>query len=659
MKKTILIPLFFIGAFNSKSQEFNMLQPPGTYLMSNVNVALSCPASGTFYDSGGNAGQYAISENYTKTFSVPAGNCIQFNFSAFSTESCCDRLYIFDGPTGGSPLIGIYNGVTSPGIVSSSGTSLTFSFTSDGSINDIGWVADIICLPPCSGVPIGGAALANPSSGCAAFNTTLSVGGGSSGCGLTYQWQSAPALAGPYANIGGATTANYSLNVAVTTYFRRIIFCGASSGTSAAVSCSVGMPSIPCSLGTYAAASVAYSWDNFVGTTTPTGDDDLYNGFGLFGFPFCYVGQSYSGGYIAANSSFVFDGIACFPNLYPMPGGIYAAPGQFTGWSISAAAPTNADYTPRNAILGPWQDLYPPFAGTIRYATLGVSPNRRFVASWENVAMYSCTGTLFSGQIKLFETSNNIEIHIQSKNLCPTWNSGQAIMGLHNYNGSVYIPPVNAVAHNAPTNWTMSNTAYRFTSTCPSNSICGVVLPVNFKSFSGQNMDGLNKLWWETSEEANTREFIVERSLDGANFKQIAQDGSLGKPTKHAYVDNTFERGYINYYKITAIDLNGNKSSTGIYSVFNTDDKILINSVFPNPASDKLSAKIFGRGRDLNCSFVIYDQFGRAVISKNEVVSMGNNQVDIDLESLEKGVYIIEIKADENTVISKQKFSKN
>ena len=371
----------------------------------------------------------------------------------------------------------------------------------------------------------------------------------------------------------------------------------------------------PCSLSSYAAASVAYSWDAFAGVPCPTGDDDIYNGFGDFGFTFCFAGQQFSGAYLSSNGAVIFAGITCFPNINPMPGASYAAPGVWTGWSISTPAPTNADYTPRNAILA-------------------------------------------SSEIKLFETSNNIEIHVRDKNLCVGWNSGRAIMGLHNYDGTIYIPPVNMVNHNSPTQWTMANTAYRFTTSCPSQSICGVVLPIGFKSFTGQQIDGLNKLWWETSDETEVKEFIVERCLDGLNFNPIALIESTNKPSMHTYSDNTFERGYVNYYRITAVNKDASKISTSIYAVFNTDDKILITSVYPNPASDRLTVSMNGRGANADCEFIIYDQYGRIVNKTATSIGMGPGQVDLDIISLEKGIYILEIKANGNSVISKQKFSK-
>jgi hypothetical protein len=127
---------------------FNVIKAQ-TYLMSNVSV-ITC--SGNFYDTGGAGGNYANNQNFTKTF-TPAvvGNMLQFVFTAFNTESGYDFLYIYNGPTIASPLIGTYSGATSPGtIIASNATGqLTFRWTSDGSVVRPGWAATISCVAPC------------------------------------------------------------------------------------------------------------------------------------------------------------------------------------------------------------------------------------------------------------------------------------------------------------------------------------------------------------------------------------------------------------------------------------------------------------------------------------------------------------------------------
>ena len=110
--------------------------------------------SGTFFDTGGAGGTYGASEDYTVSYcSGVAGQCISMAFTAFDTESCCDRLTVYDGPTTGSPQIGIYNGTSLNGQTLQSSTGcLTFVWHSNGSVQNAGWAANISCgaCPTCS-----------------------------------------------------------------------------------------------------------------------------------------------------------------------------------------------------------------------------------------------------------------------------------------------------------------------------------------------------------------------------------------------------------------------------------------------------------------------------------------------------------------------------
>ena len=121
------------------------------FIMANDIVETS---EGVFYDSGGDQGNYSNNEDFTMTF-FPAqrGGRLRFDFTMFDVEynsSCSyDWLKIFDGPDTSSPLLGTYCGTDSPGIVLSSDDSgaLTFTFHSDGNVNEPGWQALISYEP--------------------------------------------------------------------------------------------------------------------------------------------------------------------------------------------------------------------------------------------------------------------------------------------------------------------------------------------------------------------------------------------------------------------------------------------------------------------------------------------------------------------------------
>ncbi len=120
---------------------------------------VACPpppppvCSGTFFDSGGSGGDYGNSENTTTTFCANPGECMELSFTSFALENGFDNLYIYDGPSAASPLIGQYTGTASPGVVTSSSGCMTIVFTSDGSVTAAGWAANIACVTTCAPPP--------------------------------------------------------------------------------------------------------------------------------------------------------------------------------------------------------------------------------------------------------------------------------------------------------------------------------------------------------------------------------------------------------------------------------------------------------------------------------------------------------------------------
>lgn len=102
---------------------------------------------GTFYDQGGANLNYENNENQTMTIAPVYSGAISITFTTFDLM-IFDSLAIYDGPSTSSTLLGIFSGNALPGTFTSSSPNgeLTFVFTSDGTNNDNGWVADIAYL---------------------------------------------------------------------------------------------------------------------------------------------------------------------------------------------------------------------------------------------------------------------------------------------------------------------------------------------------------------------------------------------------------------------------------------------------------------------------------------------------------------------------------
>ena len=99
-------------------------------------------ASGNLYDTGGAASDYPDDERQLWLIQPPSAQSITLNFTAFDLENNWDYLYIYDGDTLSSPLIGTYTGTNSPGTIFSSGGSLLLEFRSDCSTTAPGWIAN-------------------------------------------------------------------------------------------------------------------------------------------------------------------------------------------------------------------------------------------------------------------------------------------------------------------------------------------------------------------------------------------------------------------------------------------------------------------------------------------------------------------------------------
>jgi N-acetyl-anhydromuramyl-L-alanine amidase AmpD len=97
--------------------------------------------NGTFYDSGGQNGDYGNDERKLYLLNPTNANSLSVTFTAFNLENNWDYLYIYDGSTTSSPLIGRYTGTSGPGTITASSGKLLLDFRSDCATSASGWTA--------------------------------------------------------------------------------------------------------------------------------------------------------------------------------------------------------------------------------------------------------------------------------------------------------------------------------------------------------------------------------------------------------------------------------------------------------------------------------------------------------------------------------------
>lgn len=188
-----------------------------------------------------------------------------------------------------------------------------------------------------------------------------------------------------------------------------------------------------------------------------TGDDSWSPVFNL-PFMFSYYGTDYNSVLIGTNGVLTFDFVGQVPLGY-------------CNWPFTATIP-NAQFPIKNAIFGVYQDtniatppVTNPLIQNVNYYVLdtgaNAAPNRVFVANFNELPQFQCDNSvgLQTSQVVLHESTNIIEIFVNKRTSCVTWNSGSGLIGLINGSGTeAVVPP----GRNTGT-WSTTNEAWRFT----------------------------------------------------------------------------------------------------------------------------------------------------------------------------------------------------
>tara|TARA_R110002124_G_scaffold165547_3_gene332916 strand:+ start:750 stop:2441 length:1692 start_codon:yes stop_codon:yes gene_type:complete len=171
-------------------------------------------------------------------------------------------------------------------------------------------------------------------------------------------------------------------------------------------------------------------------------------------------------------------------------------------------------------------------------------------------------------------------------------------------------------------------------------------LPVRLEYFTIKNQNKNVLLEWSTAFETNFSHFEIEKSTNGRLFNTIGWAENSNSQTKYSHTDVITDNTK-NYYRLKMVDLDGTFAYSRILESPHNEIKTEV-VLFPNPNTGYLNIT----GSKIGETVSIYDEKGILQLTEEAHFKVIEK---INLENLEKGVYIFQITNQKGAIFS-QKF---
>ena len=184
---------------------------------------------------------------------------------------------------------------------------------------------------------------------------------------------------------------------------------------------------------------------------------------------------------------------------------------------------------------------------------------------------------------------------------------------------------------------------------------CSPALSVELVEFTGSAETDGNLLQWITASEQNSKNFVLEHSIDGNHFSVVnVQDaaGSTNTRSEYSHMHLNAPSG-ISYYKLSELSLDGTQKTYGVIAIEREQTTGFgITDMYPNPTLAQLNIDIESMENGA-VTYEIYDAAGRMIITNTIDAVEGSNPLSIDVSSLQNGSYFVHLKQNNSFVTTR------
>ncbi|MGC4039928.1 MAG: T9SS type A sorting domain-containing protein [Flavobacterium sp.] len=189
-----------------------------------------------------------------------------------------------------------------------------------------------------------------------------------------------------------------------------------------------------------------------------TQTDDVWSSPIALPFNFSFFNQNYNSCQISTNGILTFNA---------------QTPNTAAGYQMNGLDVPNAQFIHKNAIFGVFQDTdtrtfnqASPNDVSVNWVIQGTYPCRKLIVNFHHLGLFECNQALGTQdyQIVLHEVSNIIDVYVQNRARCASWENGAGVVGIINASGTLgYTPP----GRNTNDSWAATNEAWRFSPSGP------------------------------------------------------------------------------------------------------------------------------------------------------------------------------------------------
>ena len=163
---------------------------------------------------------------------------------------------------------------------------------------------------------------------------------------------------------------------------------------------------------------------------------------------------------------------------------------------------------------------------------------------------------------------------------------------------------------------------------------------------------------WNTPVAANYSHFVIERSLNNADYSEVGllftgDDAKTGENISYSFSDDVrnVRKGFL-YYRINMVDMNGRVQRSVTHTVYTTESKPTpVVKVSPNPVVSDLRITLPMAWKDKFVSIELLNSNGQVVkYSLNQQTVLTET---ISVKDLADGIYALRVSNGNETVIQR------